>query len=126
MSGTSYSITLSFKHDVIVQTVILIGMGKDYNASNTTMKTVTISCSELLHATWYTLSVQGLATLVTGETVHLAFVVSHAFETDEQPIVSTATEQPLGPVTESIEPSVSATPGKRMYSGFCLNMGTKS
>lgn len=86
LEGTSYSVILSFRHDVVIQSVSNIDTGENCTARPINSKTVNISCFDLLYGASYSPSVEGMASLDNGG--HLEFTTHFDFATEELPIIS--------------------------------------
>ena len=82
---TSYSILLSFSHDVLIESVGVSPNGNVASciANNQTSKRVMLSCSDLSNSTTYSVTVQGNASLNNSESgyQYLEFTVSLDFST---------------------------------------------
>ena len=81
----SYSILLSFSHDILIESVGVSpqGNGASCNANSQTSKRVMLSCSDLSNSTTYSITVQGKASLNNSESgyQYSQFVVSLDFST---------------------------------------------
>ena len=82
---TSYSVLLSFSHDVLIESVEVSpqGNGASCNANNETSNRVMLSCSDLSNSTTYSVTVQGKASLNNSESgyKYSEFAVSLDFST---------------------------------------------
>ena len=82
---TSYSVLLSFSHDVLIERVGVSPSGNraNCNANNQTSKQVILSCSDLSNSTTYSVTVQGKASLNNSESgyQYSQFAVSLDFST---------------------------------------------
>ena len=66
---TSYSVLLSFSHDIVIESVGLSphGNGANCSANNQTSKQLMLNCSDLSDSTTYSITVQGKASLNNSE-----------------------------------------------------------
>ena len=113
MEGNLYFVTLSFVHNVVIESITQFQNGENCTANSNASKTVNISCSDLLYATSYTLSVRGTANLEDDSICELAFTAFLNFITEDKPV--TTTELAETPTRESVTIESSSDTGQWKY-----------